>query len=506
MNMKKALLTFTGATLGMIGSMTVLAGGAGPEKPVKPDVSAQDVHITFTSDIKVGSALPVPAIRLLESIEIVPAADETHVTHYNVYWGDVAKNKLGIALAPRLAHFEAKGDGKNISYDFPANFKMEIGAKYVLVCTENNGVEFCGKDGNMELVFDDLVAALSNAAKLTNATKANSEATCPGLEAMATCGDLVCNGIETVNNCASDCGEYKIASFNYQTMCDEIQKVYHPETLAELQAIVAEANKNHLRVKVTAAAGPNGTSGSATGIVCNDGILIITDLMDETSTHFPIQLEMFEGVEVVNAPAGTRMHNLGEWLYERDRQMGYVHLGWRDATIAGAIGTSAHGSSPKKNNVVANIVVAMDIINPEGELKTYSRGTTGVNNPDLWKAMTTHLGYMGIITGVRVEVEKAQNVHVKVTYHEEDELFNNPAKNVFEDIKDCEYGQYNWFPTLGTYMRWCGNTTDQAAEAGANNTLLSPYGAKAESPMQPKVVDIFQGYQVGACFPETDVT
>jgi FAD/FMN-containing dehydrogenase len=502
--MKKTISILSGLAIGVVGSTAAFAGGGG--SPTKPTVSAEKVRITFTSDIQVGATLPVPAIRFLESIQITPAADETNVTHYNVYWGDTERNKLGIDLAPLLAQFEAKGDGKVISYDFPPEFKMEIGAKWVLVCTENDGVEFCGKDNNMELVFDDLLGTSAMASVLTDATAANSEETCPGLEVMATCGDLTCNGIETASSCPSDCSDYAVTSFNYQNYCDEVQTVYHPTSIAELQAIIAEANTNNQHVKVTAAAAIGGTTGSATGVVCTDGILVITDKLNPSNSNFSIQLENFEGVEVVNAPAGTSMHDLGEWLYQNGKQMGYVHLGWRDATIAGAIGTSAHGSSPKNTNVVANKVVAMDIINPQGELKTYSRGTTGVTNPDLWKAMLTHLGYFGIITGVRVEVEPAQNVHVKVTFHEEDELFNDPNKVVFDDIKDCDYGQYNWFPTLGQYVRWCGNTTTQAGEAGANNTLLTPYGANGESPFQPAITDILQGYQVGSCFPETDVT
>jgi|GEM_PF-865412 len=485
------------------------------QKPVFPDyvpsdkvptVSAQKVRITYTSDIHTEQSVPVPLNKWLESVEITPAADESHITHYNVYFGDILKNKLGLALAPVQARIPARRDGEVIRYEFPPGYAMDLGAVFVLVCTANVDKEFCAKENNLAQAWEDIQEPVQYTNALADAVDAADDMSCPGLSVMKTCGNMICDGTESVSSCPSDCMDYTVTSFNRQVFCDEVQAVYHPTSIDEIQQIVADANRKNQRVKVIAAAAIGGTTGSATGIVCTDGVLIVTDKMDFTNLSFPIKLETFEGQEVVNVPAGTKMHDLGEWLYERDKQLGFVHLGWRDATIAGAIGTSSHGSSPKHTNVVANKVVAMDVINPEGELKTYSRNTTGVTNPDLWKAMLTHLGYMGIITSVRVEVEPAQNVHVKVTFHDEDELFNSPSKVVFDDIKDCDYGQYNWFPTLGEYVRWCGKVTDQPAEKGANNTLLTPYGANGGVSFQPEVTEIMQSYQVGACFPDSDTT
>jgi len=465
--MINSLLTKRFLFICVIVTFTACAELPGGEPDKNESASVQGVNTTFTSDIELGTLAPLPGTRLLESIAITPAQDESSFTHYNVYWGDIAKNKYGLSLAPLLAQFEVKGDGQIIEYDFPSALRVPLGTQYVLVCTENNGQEYCAKDSNLELITDDLLATSAASTRVIDKVDENSEASCPGLDVMQTCGDLICDGgRENAISCPSDCKGYAVASFNFQSFCSDVQRQYHPNSIAELQSIIAEANRDNLRVKVTAAAANKGTTGSANGIVCTDGVLIVTDRLKQDNQNFSITLEQFEGVEVVNAPAGMTMHDIGEWLFERGKQMGWVHLGWRDATIAGAIGTSAHGSSPKNTNIVSNKVVAMDIINPQGELKTYSRGTTGVSNPNLWKAMLTHLGYFGIITSVRVEVEPAVNVHVKVTYHNEDELFTNKNKLVYEDIKDCDYGQYNWFPSIDRYVRWCGKQTDQAAEEG----------------------------------------
>lgn len=477
-------------------AMTSL-GWAGGNGPPAPTTSAEKVKITFTADTNPAKIMP---IRLLEGIEIWPADDETNITHYNVYWGDSERNKLGIALAPRLAHIPATYDGQVLVHEFPPGLKMEAGAIYVLVCTENDGTEYCGKASNMEKVTDPLLDINSNLTQIKNMINANDEASCPGIEVMATCGDLVCNGIETASSCPADCGNYGLASFNFQTLCDEVQNVYHPTSIGEIQQIVSNAVANGQRIKVNGGAGYNGTTGSASDVVCTDGVVITMDQINETNPNFDISLEVFEGQEVVNAPAGTNLHDLGEWLHARGRSMGFVHLGWRHPTVAGAIGTSAHGSSPRHTNVLSHQVVSLDMVGADGQLRTYSRGTTGVTDPDLWQSLTTHMGLFGVITSARLEVEEAKNVHVKVTWHKQNELFSkNTAGGVYEDIAQCDYGHYNWFPAENKYMRTCGKVTTATAEEGANNRLLFPYVDLS----QLSAAQTMQILQLGACQPDS---
>jgi hypothetical protein len=114
--------------------------------------------------------------------------------------------------------------------------------------------------------------------------------------------------------------------------------------------------------------------------------------------------------------------------------------------------------------------------------------------------MTTHMGYFGVITRARVEVEPSRNLHVKMTFHNEDELFeNNPSGSVFADIADCDYGQYNWFPSQGRYLRTCGKETTAAAEEGAHNRLLWPYVDQS----QLSSSQTMQAFQLGACQPNS---
>lgn len=464
-----------------------------PPTPAPVDV-AEKVRITYTADTSPANIAP---IRLLEGVEIWPAENQTNLSHYRVYWGDVAKNKLGLGLAPVLAEIPANNSGEKLVYEFPAKFKMEIGAIYVLVCSVNkdaNGTkEYCPSENNLEKVTDPLLTIAGTLNSLKGTLR--SEQHLPGVEVMATCGDLVCNGIETRNNCPADCSDYKLASFNYQTLCHDIEEVIHPTSVEQIQQIIARANREKKRVKMTSGRGYNTTSGSATTIVCNDGIVLVMDQFNQQQQALGMSLEAFEGTEVVNVAAGASLHEVGEWLFERNKGLGYVHLGWRDVSVAGALGTSAHGSSPKNPNVLSQQVVSIDLIDASGALNTYSRGTTGKTDPDLWKSLTTHLGYLGVLTRVRLEVSDATNTQVKVTFHEEDELFGK--KTVLEDIQECDYGQYNWFPSLNQYLRTCGKTTQLAAEPGANNELLFPYVDFD----QLSASDTMQIFQIGAAKP-----
>lgn len=459
----------SGFILAAAASVSAFAtGGGAPEKPTE---SASKVRITYTADANATNLVP---IRLLEGIEIWPAKNETNITHYNVYWGDVAKNKLGIDLAPRLAQIPADKTGEKLVYEFPPNLKMEAGAIYVLVCSANQGEEFCGKENNMEKVTDPLLKMFGTISDLKKIVKEKKDL--PGVQVMATCGNLVCDGVETAQTCPADCSDYLYGSFNLQVLCDEAQLKRHPRSVADIIQAVQDAKAQGLRIKVSSGQGNKTTSGSATTLICSDGMLLIMDQFDHFQPGLEMKLEMFEGVETVNVASGTNLHELGEWLFDRNRGLGYVHLGWRDVSVAGAIGTSAHGSSPKQRNVIAHSVVSMDVVTPDGELKTYSRGTTGQTDPDLWAALKTHLGYLGVITRVRIETQAATRTHVKITFHDEEELFEkNPKGSVFADIKDCDYGQYNWFPSLNQYLRTCGKTTTAASEEGALNELLFPY-------------------------------
>jgi tagatose-1,6-bisphosphate aldolase non-catalytic subunit AgaZ/GatZ len=52
--------------------------------------------------------------------------------------------------------------------------------------------------------------------------------------------------------------------------------------------------------------------------------------------------------------------------------IGFSHLGFRDVTLDGAMGTAAHGSSPSHSSVLAHRAVALTMVLWNGELKPFT--------------------------------------------------------------------------------------------------------------------------------------
>ena len=168
----------------------------------KPQHLAKKVFYHFTAP---ANPSDIFAVTHAESAEIIPAADESDITHYSLYWGDAAGHRLGGDLAPLLGRVAATKNGKTLRFDFPPNLTVEIGAIYLLVCSENSGQRYCGENFDipgrtLDLIRKaDFLGLLSNVNDVKSAISNNNETSCPGIQVMATCGNNVCDGIENAS-------------------------------------------------------------------------------------------------------------------------------------------------------------------------------------------------------------------------------------------------------------------------------------------------------------------
>jgi FAD/FMN-containing dehydrogenase len=157
---------------------------------------------------------------------------------------------------------------------------------------------------------------------------------------------------------------------------------------------------------------------------------------------------------------------LGDWLDARGYSIGFTHLGFRGVTIAGAAGTSAHGSSPSENNAVAQRLRSLKVALADGSLRTFTAADAA------WRALQTSLGLLGVVVELGVRVEPALRIAVDVTLHDEGELLS--ADSPLALLEGCDWGQFNWFPHHRKFFRWCGKRTLEAADGHPDNTLLDP--------------------------------
>lgn len=322
-------------------------------------------------------------------------------------------------------------------------------------------------------------------AKATNDVKMGFLA-CPGFLLVKTCGNLKCETEkgESRLTCPSDCRSTPIRSYNHQTLCDEYTSIYKPRTKEEIQSAVIEAKESGRKVKVV------GKLHSATKTICTNGVVISTQNLNKVH-----KLERFHGEETVVTDPGVSINDLSEWLYERGKSIGMTMIGYNGVSVAGSTATGSHGSSLKHPTVMASLIRSIELVKADGSIHEYhSKNTT--NNE--WKALRTSLGMLGIITKMRLKVDPAFNLKVKVDYKKDDLLLKD--KGYRELIGNCDWGQINWFPRLGKMMRSCAHKTDEPIQEAAENRLLWP-NANPNS-----VVPLKQIIQLGACSKSLNCT
>jgi UDP-N-acetylenolpyruvoylglucosamine reductase len=281
---------------------------------------------------------------------------------------------------------------------------------------------------------------------------------CPGIQMASTCGNFRCDGLvgENESSCPADCKHHKVGAYNNLPICPQYQAVVAPRTVDEVRQHVRKAVREGRRVHVV------GAKHSASGVICGDGVAISMENMGR------VEDSEIKG-NVVFTPAGVLMKDLGPYLYERGYSVGYTHLGFNGVTVAGAIGTAAHGSSPVHNNALSHRIASLEVVGPDGEVRTYERNST----PEyLWRSLQANLGVLGIITRVGLYLDPAINLDTQVDFLDEDALFG--AEGILGLIRGCDWAEMNWFPGQKKVVRWCARETKAPADPNAHNVLLDP--------------------------------
>ncbi|ODS24435.1 hypothetical protein AB835_03815 [Candidatus Endobugula sertula] len=102
------------------------------------------------------------------TLAINKAEDETHLTHYNLYWGSAPGEKLqGQAAIATLAK-----TGADITHTFAADTAIPTGAKYLLVYTQNNSIE---EKAGVSLPINDVVPGLAAGITFTDLDTDNNQ-------------------------------------------------------------------------------------------------------------------------------------------------------------------------------------------------------------------------------------------------------------------------------------------------------------------------------------------
>lgn len=282
---------------------------------------------------------------------------------------------------------------------------------------------------------------------------------CPGLDLVLSCGNGACGRGETEINCPADCSDSPVKSYDNSMVCAEVQQFFEPRSISQVQDLINYASNAVASVRVV------GTRHSVNNQYCNDGIIIGTANLNKI-----IGIERNQGgSESVWVEPGVTVGDLAEWLHTRNRTLGYAQLGFRLATVGGAIANGAHGSSIFHTAVISNIVEAVTLVDSNGRIREISEGQ---GETDEIRAARAHLGVLGPIVKVKLKIIPQFRLRVDVTTGEDALLLRE--RGVFKQAEACDYALINWFPNTHRFVKTCGVQTQERAEDGAENSLLNP--------------------------------
>lgn len=309
---------------------------------------------------------------------------------------------------------------------------------------------------------------------------------CPALDTLASsCGNGTCQGDfrESVSTCPQDCANPNTQVFGFwarAATCPETL-IYWPRSIAEARQAVRQTVINGRTVRVKA------KSHSMSDIMCGQGNIISIEhlkTIDEPVT--------FEGVETVSFDAGVTFKELQDFLHLRGKAIkGLVSPGYGDITILGGLATGLHGSNTKGPSEVATSMVALDVVDQRGDLTRYTRGTTGVQEPNRWKAMMTHLGLFGLIARGTIEVEDQYNLRARIITLDDAQLF---ADGLETTVEQCDHVWFQWYPSNDQVVLTCASRTeDPITDPTARSIWVDP---EIEEFLQDPFIVLMQA---GAC-------
>jgi len=196
---------------------------------------------------------------------------------------------------------------------------------------------------------------------------------------------------------------------NYQYAASSL---YRPKSIAEIQAII----RNSSKIKAL------GSRHSFNDIADSPGVQISTENLNRKP--------------VIDAAAMTVSIGSG-WMYGDlcaflDGRGFALHnlASLPHISVAGAVTTATHGSGAKNGNL-ATAVEEIELVDGSGELVRFDRRSY----PEIFDGVPVNLGALGIVTGIKLKIEK----RFDVTQHVFEQLPLSELRDNFDAIMSAGY-------------------------------------------------------------------
>lgn len=150
-------------------------------------------------------------------------------------------------------------------------------------------------------------------------------------------------------------------------------------------------------------------------------------LVSMRSLNRPLALDADQ--HTVTAEAGISYGQLSPWLAERGFALHNL-ASLPHISVAGACATGTHGSGVANGNL-STAVTAMELVTAQGEILQLSRDA----NPEMFDGAVVHLGALGVVTKVTLQVEPNYQARQYVYQH----LPMDHAYDHFQSIMSSGY-------------------------------------------------------------------
>ncbi|MEG9227110.1 D-arabinono-1,4-lactone oxidase [Aeromicrobium sp. Sec7.5] len=196
--------------------------------------------------------------------------------------------------------------------------------------------------------------------------------------------------------------------------------IERPASTADVQAVVARAARDGLRVKA------HGAGHSFTAIAATDGIALSLERMNRVLDH-----DATTGL--VRVQAGISLHELNPRL--KALGLALPNLGDVDPqSVAGAISTGTHGTGGRLRGIAA-AVAGLQLVTGDGEVLE-----VGADHP--WaKAVPVSLGALGIVTEVTLQCVPAFLLQAR-----EEPATLPDLVGRLDELADDDHAEFYWFP------------------------------------------------------------
>lgn len=202
-------------------------------------------------------------------------------------------------------------------------------------------------------------------------------------------------------------------------------------------------------------------------------------------------IETFEGEEVVKVDSGVTFSDLNLFLFSQQKALGYAMPQFGDISIGGFVANDGHGSNaaPEGSDIVP-LVRTIDKMDQRGRITTFAKNCT---NHNLWKALMSDQGMLGITVTVRLKIRELFNLEARILNFTDEQVFTPGGMKAIAD--ECQnYMGMDWFTNSGITFVTCGTETTMNVTAPDTwNRFAVPYFTLAQ--LDGYIIDL----QEGAC-------